>query len=346
MGKVVAFDVERKQRRTEDSARLREGRKRIAAWHSEVDAKIRARQLIGFDALVARALTNFPSATLDGCIWAGQERLAGSLNRTDRTVRSSIARLRVEQLLQCQQRGNGRTCRYTFCVDGRPIFEGVKGCPPVGAGVPTSGLDGADILPARKELSGLDRTESSGLTPSARKEASAKSYKLSESCELESSPNPLPTVTPSREPDEVLPPSFATITFQDFWNASRINSATNDKVGPARSEWQKLDAVDRDQIAWTIERDGGAIDLQEQWTVTWLKHRCWEERGPIARSGDEFIADVIDGLKPRGRLVTCTPGDPVFEREYARRVAAGESVDEMNWARSRGPRSFTMRVPE
>jgi hypothetical protein len=101
------------------------GRKRLAIWLRSVDAKIEARELISFDARLARALTKFPSSTLEGHCWVGQARLSRSLVCSRRTAERSLARLKRNGLLLIRQRGAGRTARYIFCVDAKPLFPGL-----------------------------------------------------------------------------------------------------------------------------------------------------------------------------------------------------------------------------
>lgn len=291
----------------QDAAKVRAGRKKIAEWHKEVDARIRAGRLIDFDGRLVRALSNFPSATLEGRCWVGQTRLSATLNRSDRTIRSSLARLRSELLLQCKQRGNGRSCRYTFCIDGMPLIV----------------LAGSDW----KSTSGSNRKDASGLELPARKDASDKSNKRFDSNEQESplTPNP-PKLELGRERGPVREVSFA-----DFWDASRGNSARNDKVGPARAQWLKLPLADRCEIESLVKE--GAIDLKGQWTSVWLKSRCWRERA-LKPSGPEFKM-ISSDRAPARRLVAVSPGDPLFEDEYRRRLKAGEPVGDMELAQRR-----------
>jgi hypothetical protein len=123
MGEVLEFAA-RSEDLSAESKRV--GRKRLAVWLRAVDAKIEARELISFDARLARALTKFPSSTLEGHCWVGQARLSRSLACSGRTAQRSLARLKCSGLLLISQRGAGRTARYIFCVDATPVFPGLK----------------------------------------------------------------------------------------------------------------------------------------------------------------------------------------------------------------------------
>lgn len=173
MGEVLKFAA-RAEDLTAESKRV--GRKRLAVWLRSVDAKIEARELISLDARMARVLTKFPSATLEGHIWAGQTRLSRSLTCSSRTAERSLARLKRSGLLLVRQRGAGRTARYIFCIDAKPLFPGLEHlaalCTPsdVAASGPSAQPQTAANAAAKGGPPNLARqapTDVAGLAPSA-----------------------------------------------------------------------------------------------------------------------------------------------------------------------------------
>jgi hypothetical protein len=149
VGEVLKFAA-RAEDLTAESKRV--GRKRLAIWLRSVDAKIEARELISFDARLARALTKFPSSTLEGHCWVGQARLSRSLACSRRTAERSLARLKGGGLLLIRQRGAGRTARYIFCVDAKPVFPGLGRfaalCNPKGIAARGEGADPSAPCPS------------------------------------------------------------------------------------------------------------------------------------------------------------------------------------------------------
>lgn len=196
MGEVLKFAA-RAEDLTAESKRV--GRKRLAIWLRSVDAKIEARELISFDARLARALTKFPSSTIEGHCWVGQTRLSRSLACCSRTVERSLARFKRSGLLFIRHRGAGRTARYIFCIDGKSLFPGLKqhitavspsdiatsGPSAQPQTLPQTAADAAVSGPAPTDLSrqaptDLSRqgpTHVSGLIPSAPTKMSEKSTK-------------------------------------------------------------------------------------------------------------------------------------------------------------------------
>ncbi len=167
MGEVLKLQV-RLSDLTESAKRV--GRQRLALWLRTVDARIDSRELIDFDGRLARALTKFPSATLEGHCWSGQLRLSRSLSKSDRTIRRSLARMERRGLLLTLQRGGGRTARYVFSIDRKPVFPGLSKLAEACAAADSGHA-------ARTSVSGLARTFVSELSPSARTEMSDKSSK-------------------------------------------------------------------------------------------------------------------------------------------------------------------------
>jgi Helix-turn-helix domain len=156
-------------------------RPRLAAWRRRIEAEIRDGWLANLEGRLAEALTNFPSANR-GIAWPGQMRLAGTLGKSDRTVRRSLARLEARGFLMAKQQGWNRSCCYTFMMDGKPLIQSVLGLP--------TGED------ARAKMSAYDRTKMS-----AWDRTKMSTYLLeSESFEFESLERPRPR--PSELPRE------------------------------------------------------------------------------------------------------------------------------------------------
>jgi hypothetical protein len=176
VGEVLKLQV-RLSDLTESAKRA--GRQRLAVWLRAVDARIDSLELIDFDGRFARALTKFPSATLEGHCWPGQPRLSRSLSKSDRTIRRSIARLEGCGLLLALQRGKGRTARYIFSIDRKPVFPGLS---KLAAACARNGTS----------VSELARTKMSGLTGQARTKMSDESsgeLKIDSTNEHESTPD-------------------------------------------------------------------------------------------------------------------------------------------------------------
>jgi len=172
VGEVLKLQV-RLSDLTESAKRV--GRQRLAVWLRAVDARIDSLELIDFDGRLARALTKFPSATLEGHCWAGQVRLSRSLSKSDRTIRRSIARLERCGLLLALQRGRGRTARYVFAVDRKPVFPGLSKLAEACAAANTAATCGIGTGSSRTSVSELARTKMSGLTGQARTKMSDES---------------------------------------------------------------------------------------------------------------------------------------------------------------------------
>src|SRR4051812_48051976 len=99
MADVLRFNAERLKRRLDKSELLKAGRKKLAQWRQHIEQRICAGGLIDFDGRFAAALCNFPSATLEGRVWAGQERFAKSLSRAVRTIHASQKRMQADGCL-------------------------------------------------------------------------------------------------------------------------------------------------------------------------------------------------------------------------------------------------------
>jgi Helix-turn-helix domain len=149
-----------------DQSAKRTGRRRLAIWLRSVDAKIESGDLIDFDGRVARALTRFPSSTLEGHCWVSQARLSRSLARSERTIRRSIARLERHRLLHVRLRGAGRTSQYLFCRGGEPVFPNLSRL-----------IHATERDSDRTKMSGLDRTRMSSQSHFDRTPVSAESTK-------------------------------------------------------------------------------------------------------------------------------------------------------------------------
>jgi DNA-binding transcriptional ArsR family regulator len=96
-------------------------RKRTAAWLKAVEAAARDKKLKDLDCRVAGVMTNYPSANRGKC-WAGIERLADQIGRSERTIRYAIDRLAEAGLLLVRRGGQGWTNTYTFLIDGKEVF--------------------------------------------------------------------------------------------------------------------------------------------------------------------------------------------------------------------------------
>ncbi len=174
MGDVLKLAVVRAEHITESVKQA--GRKRLGIWLRHVEAKTELRELIDFDGRVARAMTKFPSAVIEGHCWVGQLRLSGSLARSDRTLRRSIARLERCGLLLVRQRGARRSASYIFCINGKPVSPNLEKVAAFCASR-TRRRKATAPASARTEMSGLARTHVSGLKPSARTLMSGESTK-------------------------------------------------------------------------------------------------------------------------------------------------------------------------
>lgn len=139
----------------DDKAALFQARARarpiLKEWLIRVEHHIMAGALSPLDLMMARELTNYPSAN-EGRCYAGQERLGKAIGSCARTARSSLKRLCQAGLLTTKRGGPGRTSAWTFCINGRPIFSNKEDDEPK--------LKGKEFsAPDRKDVSGLDRQD-------------------------------------------------------------------------------------------------------------------------------------------------------------------------------------------
>lgn len=94
----------------------------LKRWLQQVEQQVLAGRLIPLDLMMAKELTNYPSAN-EGRCYAGQTRLGAAVGSCQRTARSSLKRLSDAGLLTSKRGGPGRTAAWRFCVSGVPVFE-------------------------------------------------------------------------------------------------------------------------------------------------------------------------------------------------------------------------------
>jgi hypothetical protein len=302
---------------------LAEGRKHarplLRYWMRKVEKAVLSGRLLPIDLMLAKELTNYPSAN-EGRCYAGQKRLGAAIARSDRTARECLKRLCQDGLLACKRGGPGRTASWTFCFKSTPIFGGeprdAPATPPVES-IATAAQD-------RKSASDLDR-----------KSASDKPSELDPDIERKPPPTPTPestnvvrlapTTTPKPETAErpkrgqptkkesiidhservakqpqvnenesSIPPLEAEVlgpenemTFDEFWDAGgRVGFP-----GPALRKWMKLSKRDRLAISERAARDGG-IHLEGVWASTWIDGRRWEAPS-LGRGGIDGALDQL-----------------------------------------------------
>lgn len=88
----------------------------------------------GDDAL-SEELTNYPSANY-GYAYVGQQRVAGKLGASLRTVQRMFARYIAAGFLVREFGGQGRTSKWTFAIGGVPCFESNNSASLAGLGPP------------------------------------------------------------------------------------------------------------------------------------------------------------------------------------------------------------------
>jgi hypothetical protein len=326
MGNILAFDQAERGRRVNGSAAAKAGRKKVAQWHDHVDGLRKQHLLLPVYCVVARGLTNFPSATLSGYVWASQPTLAASISVSLRTISRAVTALKNEAALIVLQRGNGRSARYVFCIDGIPINEAglrsgktsrnrnVTQCD-------ASAENAVEAGAATPQMARLATPQMALLTPAATPQMARESCDSFESNESESPPNPLIIINPGA--DE--------ISFETLWRAVQ---GERGHTGPAITAWSKLTSTDRLKVGNLIGPSG--LGLDGMWLSTWLTQRRFDA-APLSskRSFDEKIE------APQFQHVY--RGSPEWQQERERRVAAGESVALMDeWARE--GRGVTVRV--
>jgi hypothetical protein len=289
------------EKKSLDEARKR-ARPVLREWLRRVELDVMAGQLAAIDFLMAKELTNYPSAN-EGRCYAGQERLGAGLGSSARTARASLKRLRDRGFVWCKRGGPGRSASWTFCVNGKPIFGGVAFLPTNIAPVEEQQFSAQD----RKHVAGLDR-----------KDVSAKPCEQAQP--IERDPSPLPPVEPCGA--TTMPPSEGSkaiqgevltgaISFQEFWLAA----GRSGHEGFARAEWRKLSASDKASIADRLQRDG-QLGLRNLWAGTWLRDRVWEE--PTAAVEPDLRRYV------RPTIVHAAPGSDLWRAERERLRAMGD----------------------
>ena len=167
---VAGLDLSEPQ--PDEKKALAEARERarpiLKEWLRRVELAVMAGQLAAIDFLMAKELTNYPSAN-EGRCYAGQERLGAALGSSVRTARYSLKRLRDEKFVSCKRGGPGRTASWIFCVNDKPIFGGVAFLPNKNAPFEKQQFSVQD----RQDVAGLDRQDAaakpSELEPVERK---------------------------------------------------------------------------------------------------------------------------------------------------------------------------------
>jgi hypothetical protein len=297
MGNILAFDQVERSRRVNGSAAAKAGRKKIAQWLDHIEGLRKQRLLLPVYCVVARGLTNFPSATLSGYVWASQPTLAASIAVSPRTISRAINSLKTEAALIVIQRGNGRSARYVFCIDGMPVNDaaltpGKLAAQRVGMprNVTVTQCDAAAATVTQCDAAAANNTKTSAAstpmarlasTPMARLDGAASPRMAMESCdssesnEHESPPNPLIII--NADADE--------ISFETLWRSVR---GERGHTGPAITAWSKLNRADRLKIGNLIGPSG--LELDGMWLSTWLTQRRFDA-APLSRkrSFDEKI---------------------------------------------------------
>jgi hypothetical protein len=270
-----------------------------------IELDVMAGRLAPLDFLVAKELSNYPSAN-EGRCYAGQKRIGKAVGACDRTARSSLKRLRDREFIFRKRGGPGRTASWTFCVNGKPIFGGV-------AFLPTS------IPPVEKSTnSAQERKHAAGLD---RKDVSAKPSEQDNP--IEHNPPLTPTAgacgqtvgLANEASEEVVHHGeivSGMISFQQFWLAA----GRQGHEGFARGEWRKLSTSDKAAISDRLQRDG-RLALRGLWVGTWLRDRVWEEPVPIQEK-PEFVC--------RSRVYDAAPGSELWRAERERLRTSGDPL--------------------
>lgn len=308
--KVVAgveHDAKRALKAARDAARPV-----LKRWIENVDNLVAKRALKPLDSLVARHLTNYPSAN-EGRCYAGQERIGEKVGCSARSARRSLKRLRDAGLLATKRGGPGKSASWSFCINGQPIFPARQR--------PMSAQE-------RPDLAGLERPDLAD--------------KPSELKPIERKPPPNPPAPSALDEGgltgEVLPPA-SEITFDEFWKAIRHDPGG---TGPALAAWRKLSRDDRAAIGALIGPQG--IDLDGMWAAVWLAQRRWEA-APLKSARNEWRAACDELRAFVQRTVHLEPHSIEWSAERARKIAAGEPVTLMDtWARD--GRGWTVRTNE
>ena len=286
----------------------------IRMWLRRVEEAMAKRVIRPVDAVLARELTNYPSAN-EGRCYAGRKRLACKLGRCVRTVAGALHRLRDAGLLVSKRGGPGRTSTWRFCVDGTPIM------------FPTTGSlkDQPDFVSDRQTIAHLD------VQKSTHKPLEANPINNS----LPQTPNVTASGNAHRSPNDVRGEAEQNtqntdISFERFFAAAGRSGSE----GFARAEWKKLSADDRKAIAWQIDR--GGLETRGMWAGTWLRDGLWQ----IDPIRDARLAR----LAAMPEYIDLVPLSAEWKAERARLIAAGQHdpVRLMDtWARER--RCWTVR---
>lgn len=234
----------------------RHARPVLKRWLQRVEHHIVSGQLAPLDYLLAKELTNYPSAN-EGRCYAGQTRLGAAVGSCTRTARSSLKRMCSVGLLARKRGGPGRTASWTFCINGEPIFGG-----------------------AERKVAALDRQQVAD--------------KPSEPDPIEHKPPPYPP-TPSALDEgglsgEVLPPETEA-TFDNFVKSIRHAPG---RLGPALAIWNNLTLDDRRAIGNLLGPRG--IDLDGMHASVWLKARRWECAPLTSRRSADEIAEALAAM--------------------------------------------------
>lgn len=305
MGDILAFDQKGRSSRSRSAAAKR-GRSAVALWFKEIKAQRVAKKLKPIDEVVARGLTDFPSAVYEGLIWPSQSTLAERIAVSLRTLNRSLARLKACGCLSISQRGNGRSARCVLCIEGIPIV------PPSASATP--------------QVAKQATPEMARLTPSATPQVAKESCDSLESIEFESPPKP-PTN------GEVFGPQGEP-TFDEFWKVLTDNPGPS---GPAIAQWRKLSRDDKLAIGRLMGPQG--LGLDGMWATTWLADRRFE-RQRLHPQGGSRITVAVDRLI--AQLENLEPYSPEWNDERSRKLAAGQSIALMDsWALE--GRSWTRR---
>src|SRR5205085_5371380 len=131
------------------------------------------------------------------------------------------------------QRGNGRSGRYVFCVDGVPVNEAaLKPRMPRGKHDVTHCDASPERGSALPQMARLGTPQMARLTPTALPQVAMESCDSFESNESESPPSPLIII--NADADEV--------SFETLWRSVR---GERGHAGPAITQWSKLNKADR-----------------------------------------------------------------------------------------------------
>lgn len=254
MGDVLPFDQVERTKRANRSAAAAAGRKGLGHWDGHLENLRRLRRLSAAHCAIARLLTNYPSATFEGLIFASQPKLAAKVGVAERTLSRTIAALKAADALIVRRRGK-TSALYVFAIDGVPI---------------------SDTAACRlAKMAAHVSPEVAGQEAFVSPKVAIKSYLPTQSSSQESPLNPPDIDDPS-----------VTVTFDQFWQAITHDPG---EPGPALSAWGKLSRVDRRKIADLIGPHG--LDLDGAWASVWLKQRRFDAE-PLRRRRASTSADA------------------------------------------------------